>query len=385
MPGNSHLIPHTSRPVKIAFSVTNCIFYDQRVMKMSGVLNELGCDVTIIGRRRGVCCENNNVPFRTKRFRMIFNNGFLFYKFFNIRLFFYLLFNSFDILVANDLDTLLPNYLISRIKRIPLIYDSHEYFTGVPELNGRPFVKWVWTSIEKFIFPNLKHVITVSDSIADLYYEQYGVKPIVIRNLSPSSQSVIPYKKENLDIRDNNLLFILQGGGINIDKGAEELIDAVRMTENVSLIIAGSGDVIPELKARVLKYGLSDRIKFFSARPWNELMRFTKSADAGVCLEKDTNINYRLSLPNKLFDYISAGIPVITGSLPEIKKIVESYNCGIIISEISPDEISRAIIKLHANPDLLNSLKQNSVKASGSLIWENEKEKVKLFYSKILN
>jgi glycosyltransferase involved in cell wall biosynthesis len=180
-------------------------------------------------------------------------------------------------------------------------------------------------------------------------------------------------------------LIILQGGGINIDRGAEELIDAVRMTEKVSLIIAGSGDVIPELKSRVLNYGLSDRIKFFSARPWNELMRLTKSADAGVCLEKGTSINYRFCLPNKLFDYISAGIPVISGNLPEISKIVSSNDCGIIIPEVTTQEISRAIIKLRDNPDLLNSYRQNSLKASASLNWENEREKVKSFYSKIFN
>jgi len=354
-------------------------------MKMAGVVKELGYDVTIIGRRRRACCETDNVPFRTIRFRMIFNKGFLFYKSFNIRLFFYLLFHRFDILVANDLDTLLPNYLVSKLRRLPLVYDSHEYFTGVPELNGRPFVKWVWTSIEKFVFPDLKHVITVSDSIADLYHKQYGIMPVVIRNLSPSSQSVIPYRKDELNIMDGSLMLILQGGGINIDRGAEELLEAVRITEKVFLIIAGSGDVIPELRARVLNYGLSDRIKFFSSRPWNELMRLTKSADAGVCLEKDTSLNYRFCLPNKLFDYISAGIPVISGNLPEISKIISSCDCGIIIPEINRQEISRAIIKLRDNPDLLRNLKQNSVKASGFLNWENEKTKVALLYSRVLN
>lgn len=351
---------------------------------MAGVVREMGCDVTIIGRRRGLCCENEHVPFRTMRFRMFFKKGFLFYKFFNIRLFFYLLFHRFDILVANDLDTLLPNYLVSKIKNLPLVYDSHEYFTGVPELNRRPFVKRVWELIERNIFPNLEYVITVSDSIAGLYQKQYGILPVVIRNLSPLSQSVLPYRREELKFNDSSLLLILQGGGINIDKGAEELIEAVRMTENVSLIIAGSGDVMPELKAMVLKYNLSDRIKFFPARPWKELMRLTKSADAGVCLEKDTNINYRFSLPNKLFDYISAGIPVITGSLPEIKNIVEFYNCGILISEISPAEISRAIIILRDNPELMDRLKQNSLYASETLNWRIEQEKAIALYRKIL-
>lgn len=351
---------------------------------MAGVVKELGCDVTIIGRRRGECCENDHVPFRTKRFRMIFNKGLLFYKFYNIQLFFHLLFHRYQLLVSNDLDTLLPNYLVSRIKRLPLVYDSHEYFTGVPELNGRPFVKWVWFSIEKCIFPHLDNVITVSDSIAELYNEQYGILPIVIRNLSPSSQSITPYSRAELNFNDNSLLLILQGGGINIDKGAEELIEAVRITENVSLIIAGSGDVVPELKLMVEIYGLSDRIKFFPAMPWKELMRLTKSADAGVILEKDTNINYRFSLPNKLFDYISAGIPVITGNLPEISKIVSSYNCGISVSDITPEDIRNAIIRLRDNHEFLGTLKQNSVITSDMLNWEKEKEKVITLYSKII-
>ena len=135
---------------------------------MAGVLKDLGCDVTIVGREWGSKCGDEAFPFRIIRFRMIFNKGFLFYKFFNIRLFIHLLFGKYDLLIANDLDTLLPNYIVSKIRKLTLVYDSHEYFTGVPELNGRPFVKWVWTLIEKSVFPHLRNVITVSDSIASI-------------------------------------------------------------------------------------------------------------------------------------------------------------------------------------------------------------------------
>ena len=122
-----------SYKIKVAFSVTNCICHDQRVMKIARSVSNLGCDIIIIGRRSGECCSSGSVPFKTKRFRMIFHKGFLFYKFFNIRLFIYLLFHKHDLLVSNDLDTLLPNYLVSKIKALPLVFDSHEYFTGVPD------------------------------------------------------------------------------------------------------------------------------------------------------------------------------------------------------------------------------------------------------------
>ncbi len=143
---------------------------------MAGTVNGLDCYITIAGRRKGDCCDKTIVPFRIKRFRMIFKKGFLFYKWFNIRLFIYLLFSKSDLLVANDLDTLLPNYLVSRLKKIPLVYDSHEYFTGVPELRDRPLVRRVWKIIEKYILPKLTYVITVSDSIADLYTDEYNVE-----------------------------------------------------------------------------------------------------------------------------------------------------------------------------------------------------------------
>ena len=172
---------------RVAFSVTNCICHDQRVLKMAGTVSRLNCDITIIGRKRGDCCNNDTVPFRTKRFRMIFKRGFLFYKFFNIRLFIYLLLHKFDLLVANDLDTLLPNFLVSKLKGLPLVCDSHEYFTGVPEIQNRPFVKWVWQCIEKMIFPHLNYVITVCDSIAAQSVAEYRIRPFNIKNCSGKS------------------------------------------------------------------------------------------------------------------------------------------------------------------------------------------------------
>lgn len=369
---------------KVAFSVTNCICNDQRVLKMAETLSRLNCDITIIGRKRGDCCNNDSVPFKTKRFRMIFSRGFLFYKFFNIRLFFYLLINKSDILVANDLDTLFPNFLVSKLKRLPLVYDSHEYFTGVPEIQNRPFVKWVWKSIEKMIFPHLKNVITVCDSIADQYNIEYGIRPVTIRNCSKKSESIKPYSREELRINKDNMLIILQGTGINIDRGGEELIEAVRQTENVSLLIAGSGDVLPELKLMVNNYSLNDRIRFFPKMSWEEMMRYTKSADAGMTLDKDTNMNYRFILPNKLFDYLSAGIPVIASDLCEVNKIVTENNCGILIRSVTPENIRSALKKLLNDKDKLAEFKRNALSASLKLNWDIESEKVTELYKAVL-
>ena len=371
--------------LRIAFSVTNCICNDQRVLKMAEVVSQLGADVTIIGRKMGSCCETDNIQFKTMRFSMLYRRGFLFYAFFNFRLFFFLLFHRFDILVANDLDTLLPNFIVSRLKRLTLVFDSHEYFTGVPELERRPFIRWLWKTIEKNILPGLKYTITVSDSIAGQYSLEYGISPLVIKNCSKSAADIIQYSREELGINPDHLLLVLQGTGINIERGAEELIESCLLNENHSLLIVGTGDIVPVLKDKVKKYNLSGRIKFFPKVPWEEMMRFTKTADAGVSLDKNISINQRFSLPNKIFDYISAGIPVIAGDLREVTKIITDFDCGIVVPEITPGEISKTVRLLHGNRELLRKLKQNARKASEIINWNRESEKVSTFYESIIN
>ena len=122
---------------KIIVSVTNDLSTDQRVDKICNTLLELNFDVVLIGRKLPNSIRVKRV-YSTRRFKLWFNKGALFYANYNIRLFFFLLFNKTDALWSNDLDTLLPNYLISKWKNKKLIFDSHEYFTEVPELVDRP-------------------------------------------------------------------------------------------------------------------------------------------------------------------------------------------------------------------------------------------------------
>lgn len=116
---------------------------------------------------------------------------------------------------------------------------------------------------------------------------------------------------------------MLQGAGINVDRGAEEAVASMAFIDNAILLIIGGGDVILQLKQMVIKGNLSSKIIFIDKLPPDELAAWTKLADIGLTLDKDTNINYRLSLPNKIFDYIHAGIPVLTSNLIEVKKLLK--------------------------------------------------------------
>ena len=125
------------RKKKVIVSVTTDLISDQRVHKTCLTLYNMGYDVLLIGRKfNNIDCSEKlyKRPYSVKRFSLIFNKGFLFYAIYNIRLLFFLMSSKFDILLSNDLDTLAPNFISSKIKKKPLVYDSHELFTEVPEL-----------------------------------------------------------------------------------------------------------------------------------------------------------------------------------------------------------------------------------------------------------
>ena len=338
----------------------------------------MGFEVTLVGRKL-----KNSLPlersYRTFRMKLMFTKGPIFYAEYNIRLFLYLLFHKADILVANDLDTLLANYLASLFRKRKLVYDSHEYFTGVPEIINRPFVKASWESIEKWIFPKLKVIYTVNESIAKLYKDQYGKEIKVIRNVSNKLELKTKKTREELGLPRDKKIIILQGAGINIDRGAEEALLAMQYIDNAIFLIIGSGDVIDTLKEMVTELNIKDKVLILGRLPYSEMMHYTQIADLGLTLDKDTNINYRYSLPNKVFDYIQAGIPVLASNLVEVANVVKSYHVGEIVESHEPFVIAKKIIEMLN--DGQNAVWEENLKAAAEeLCWENESLKLKEIY-----
>lgn len=373
-----------SKQKKAIVSVTNDLYTDQRVHKVCLFLESQGFSVILVGRKRKSSKILEPRTYKTKRFNLFFDKGAKFYAEYNFRLFWYLIFRKVDVLVANDLDTLLANYSVSKFKPFSrLVYDSHEYFTEVPELIHRKKVKQIWETIEAWIFPKLKTIYTVNSSIAKLYADKYQKEIKVVRNISPSWEPVNLKSKKELGIPENKNLIILQGAGINIDRGAEEAIQAMTLVENTVLMIVGDGDVVFQLKTYVIDNQLVDKVLFFDKRPYNEMMNFTYYADLGLTLDKPTNINYRYSLPNKVFDYIQAETPIIGTNLIEISKILSEYGVGEIIEEFTPENLALLINSIFSSESKLANLKANCSKARKVLNWESEIEILKEIYSSI--
>ncbi|HZK08078.1 MAG TPA: glycosyltransferase [Bacteroidales bacterium] len=359
---------------KAIVSVINDLVTDQRVNKSCLVLQELGYEVLLVGRRRKRSLPLPSRPYAMHRMRLLFEHGPLFYACYNVLLFFVLLWRHADLLFANDLDTLLPNYLISKIKNIPIVYDSHEYFTETPELVNRKFVQDVWKKIEATLLPRIKTVITVNDSIAKLFREKYHKEIHVVRNIPPQQKDASAPAPVSLKLANDKPMVLLQGSGINIQRGAEELVEAMQYVQRGQLLIIGGGDVIGQLKQMTLDLQLTDRITFMPPMPFEKLRSYTRLATIGLSIDKDTNINYRYSLPNKLFDYIHAGVPVMVSPLTEIKKIVDKWQVGEIISSHEPRSIALHIDAMLTDTEKLQLYRQNCLAAAKALNWENEKQ-----------
>lgn len=368
---------------KVIVSVINDLNTDQRVHKVCSFIEGRGYDVLLVGRKLKSSQEMEYRSYRTKRFRMYYEKGALFYAWFNFRLFWFLLFHRSTILVSNDLDTLLPNYLVSKLKGKKLIYDSHEYFTEVPELISRPKIKAVWERIERFIFPKLKFVSTVNQSIAEKYREKYGVSLKVIRNVSPLWNPAHIRSKKELGIPEGKHILIMQGAGLNVDRGVEEAIRMMPFLENAVLIIVGNGDIIPDMKQLVEKENWQDRVLFFGKRPYSELLQFTQQADLGLSFDQPTNPNYLFSLPNKIFDYIHTSTPIICSDLVEVSKLVKGYEVGEIVSDFDPQQLAQQVQAVLNNPELMERWKSNCKIAAGKENWEVEVQQLNEFYPKV--
>lgn len=370
---------------RVILSVISDLVTDQRVHRTALALHRKGLKVTLVGRKLKQSPILEKRDYSTKRFKLWWEKGPLFYAAFNIRLFFYLLRNKADLLVANDLDTLPANYLASRIQKNELFYDSHEYFTEVPELVSRPRIQAIWKRIERWILPGIKHMYTVNNSIAGLYGTEYKKKIGVVRNVPFRIQRTITSIDRNaLGLPGDKKIFIFQGSGINVHRGAEEVLQAMQHTEGLLLLFVGGGDVIDFLKSETLRLKLSDKVMFVPRQSMEKLREYTRLADVGLSLDKDTNLNYKYSLPNKLFDYIQAEIPVLVSDLPELRAIVEKYEIGKIVETHQPEKLAVQMMEMVKDPVRFAQWKENLKLAASELCWENEEVKLLEIFKDVL-
>ncbi len=331
---------------KILVSVNADLVTDQRMQKVCQTLHEAGYAVFLVGRK-----SKNSLPlvrpYQTHRIKTFSQKGFFGLAEWNIRLFFKLLFTQKDILLSNDLDTLLANYMAFKFSKAKLVYDTHELFTEIPELINRPKVQGFWLKIEQFIFPKLKNVYTVCGAIATYYQDKYKVPVAVVRNV-PLQRKEIGLGQFPFDTNDKKVL--LYQGALNEGRGLELLIETMPLLSNWLLVIVGDGTIAKELQEKVSQENLSDKVIFMGRLLPENLANITPLATVGVSVEEDLGMSYHYALPNKMFDYIHAKVPVLVSDLPEMRKIVTDYKVGAVLKNRSPKNIAKQVAEIARTP-----------------------------------
>jgi len=357
---------------RIILSVINDLVGDQRIHRIASTLQEASFDVEVIGRRLPDSLAIQKRSYKTHRMRLMFHKGKMFYLEYNIRLFCLLLFRKVDILNSNDLDTLLPNFLIATIRRRKLVYDSHEYFTEVPELIDRPKTRGLWLALEKWIFPRLQIVYTVNESLANIYTQKYNIPVSFIRNVPTYREAGSSQTKKRL----------IYQGALNLGRGIELMIDAMEFLEEYELWIVGRGDIENALKSRAEPLIAQGRkILFTGFVRLEDLPTLTDQAGIGLSLEEDLGLNYRYASPNKVFDYLQAGLVVLVSDLPEMTKLIKTYQPGEVLKkgERTPQELALKIRSISEH-NRYQRYQKNACLAARELNWENEKGKLLTIY-----
>ena len=359
---------------KVFFTVTNDLSYDQRMQRIGGSLSKAGYEVWLIGRSRKKSIPLEEKPFRQKRITCLFQKGFLFYAEYNIKLFFFLLFQKFDCICAIDLDTILPCLMVSRIKKTKRIYDAHELFCEMKEVVSRPFIYKCWKWIEKKCVPKFDKGYTVNELIADEFNKMYGKHYETIRSIAPYNSSCGTTPKEK---------FILYQGAVNEGRCFETLIPAMKMVD-AQLIICGDGNFMNQAKQLVKDHQLQQKVIFKGMLAPQELRSITNIAYIGTTLcEKDSLSTY-YSLANRFFDYLQSGTPQICVDFPVYNKLNNIYRVGVLVEDLSAEGLAASINNLLHNKQLWQELHENCKKAAMEWNWENEEKKLISFYNSYL-
>lgn len=356
--------------MRIIFTVTNDLNYDQRMIRICNTLIENDYEIKIIGREFSDSHTLEKKKYHQKRLKLFFEKGFGFYFEYNLRLFVYLLFQKTDILCCIDLDTMLPVFLTSVLKRKIKVYDAHEYFSQQKEIISRPKIYRVWHFIERTLVPKFKKGYTVSEGIAKEFLKHYEVNYEIIRNVPLLKPLPSVHPKEKI---------ILYQGSVNEGRGFEYLIPAMEKV-NATLFIYGDGNFLNKAKAVVFGNQLQNKIFFKGKFLPAEADQITQQAYIGINLVEPLGENQFLSLANKFFDYMHNAIPQVTMDFAEYRRINDEFEIALLINDLSVQSVSKSINLLLEDKPLYIRLQQNCIKAREVYNWQMEEKKLIDFY-----
>jgi glycosyltransferase involved in cell wall biosynthesis len=362
---------------RVFCAVTNDLNYDQRMIRICTSLTKAGFLVTLVGRENQGSLPLDNRPYRQHRLKMWTRRGKLFYLEYHFRLFLYLFGRKMDVICAIDLDSILPCYFVSRLRRIPRVYDAHELFCEMQEVMSRPFIHRMWKKVERFAVPKFQVGYTVNEQIAGEFRRHYGVEYAVVRNL--------PLLEADGVAGDRMLpeRYVLYQGAVNEGRCFETLIPAM-LDVDARLLICGDGNFMDKARELVRLHGLEEKIIFLGRLRPGELRAVTKSAWCGITLFDRRGLSNYYSLANRFFDYMHAGIPQLAMNYPAYREINNCYPIAVLIDEPGIREVADALNELLTNPELYQSLSEGCKQARLHYNWQEEEKILIRLYQQLL-
>ena len=288
-----------------------------------------------------------------------------------------------DVYHAHDLVTLPVAWLCSRLGRGKLVYDSHELWLDRPEKKRSRFNRFLVKSIESFLIRRTDANIIAGESSGIELSKRYRISPpTVILNAppyQPFERSTVFRDKLGIPAEER---IILSMGRISWHRGIEEGIWSLKYLSNCQLVIFGFGpeQYISGLRKLIGEEELTGRAHFFDAVPFDEVTRCAASADIGLVLHQNVSLNYYYVSPNKLFECMAAGLPVVGSNFPDLKRYIEGYNLGVTCDPESPKDIAEAINYILSDETRYNEMRKNALEAAKVFNWENESRKLVALY-----
>jgi glycosyltransferase involved in cell wall biosynthesis len=261
------------------------------------------------------------------------------------------------------------------------VYDSHELYS---EQDFSDRERRRWTEIEAKYIGACDVVITVNQSIATELEQRYGLSGVRVIYNAERAQGTPPASRrlhEAFALSAEKRIVLLQGG-LSAGRNLEVLVDAMRYVQHpdVVLVVLGEGLLLHRLQQIARQEGLKGRVFFHAAVPQGALLGLTAAAEAGVIPYQSTCLNNHYCTPNKLFEFIAAGLPILATDLPEIRRIVEGHGIGLVGDTSSPRKLAALMDDFFSDTQRLAAWKARAAVARQSICWEQEEKKLAEIY-----
>lgn len=283
---------------------------------------------------------------------------------------------------AHDLNVLAAAARAAKKHRAKLVYDAHEFYPGVNGLT--PFDRRRWSFVESRLVKRADACITVSGAIADEMARRYGIeKPVVVRNTPERAERREVEVPDVLRADTDTLLYI---GWIARGRGLLPVVRALALLpDRVHLVLLGPerGVFGDDVRARASELGVAERVHFLGATDPANIVALASHATIGLVTVENTGLSYLLSLPNKLFECVQAGLPVLGSDFPEIRALLAERDAGVTCDPSDPAAIARAVTGLLGDRARLARLADNARRAGAELTWESEQATLLAVYERI--